>query len=519
MRFWKHAEETFVPLQEETEAMERGNVYMGRVLIVDLEEATCEEEELGEALIRERIGGVAINLCLYRRFQDRDPIVIGTGMLTGTFAPAGCSGVITARSPRSGRVCHMPLTWQTAVELKFSGYDFVVILGRSEKPVRLWLHDELAELADAGKMWGKDTWETTDGLRFEHGDEYVQVLTIGPAGEKGHGIAQLSEDYWGSRDLFGFGGVFGRKRLKALAMRGLGTLEVAEGFFDASIELNEKIRARGFEGRQGMIPILEALGADAGGLGTMKRQVHRNVASFNCMYPYNSFVMIDDDPGFLKESGSGEPGVLLTDVGGAASLLFLKDAAARVMRTVNRLGLDPLACGRILAKRGATEVSKAEEELKKIADKGSGLVEEGLENAYGVGLWPLSDAIEVRLVQALSVFSHTIPPVPVFHGYETFSVSENPVDRARWWMEVQGAAYIMGICPLSVLLSPEFTLDQMAALGAGASGLEELTGQRLQKEVTRSLAESQELSRPTGEIPASWKTAEFDQALKALNNI
>ena len=345
--------------------MKLNNLYMGRMLIVDLEGSSCEEEEIGEELITERLGGAAVTLSLYEQFADRDPVVIGTGMLTGTFAPASCGGVITAKSPRSGCVCHVPLTWQTAVELKYSGYDFVVILGASEKPVRLWLHDELAELADAGKVWGKDVWETTDALRFEHGDEYVQVLTIGPAGEKGHAIAQLSENYWGSRDIFGFGGVFGRKRLKAVAMRGLGSLEIAEGFLGSCIELKEKVRAGGLGDRQGMIPILEALGADQGCLDALKKQVHRNAGSFNCMYPYNSFLMIDDDPRLLKESESQEPGVLLTDIAGVSSLLFLKDALARVMRKANRLGLDPLACGRILAKRGATDASGAEEELKR----------------------------------------------------------------------------------------------------------------------------------------------------------
>jgi len=497
--------------------METGNVYMGRVLVVDLDGATCEEEALEETLITERIGGVAVNLSLYRRFQDRDPVVIGTGLLTGSFAPAGCGGVITARSPRNGRVCHVPLTWHTAVELKFSGYDFVVILGASKKPVRLWLHDELAELADAGKVWGKDVWETTDGLRFEHGDEYVQVLTIGPAGEKGHGIAQVSENYWGSKDIFGFGGLLGKKQLKAVAMRGLGSLDIAEGFFDACLALKENIRTRGFGGRQGMVSILEALGADPGGLEALKGQVHRDAASFNCMYPYNSFVMIDDDPRLLKETDVEEPGVLLTDVAGPAALLFLKDAMARVMRRANRLGLDPFACGRILEKHGVTEAPRAEEELKKIAQEGASLADEGIENVYGVGTWPLSDALEVRLVQALSVFSHAVPPVPVFNGYEAYSASADPVDRARWWIDVQGAAYILGICPLSVVLSPELSIDQMAELGAAASDFDGLSGERVRAEAKWCVAESRSLSTPSGDLPASWRTGEFEQALKALS--
>ena len=181
--------------------MELENIYSGKILLVDLEQGACEEEDLDEDLIGRAVGGAAVNLELYRKYMDRDPVVLGTGPLTGTFAPSACAGVVTGKSPVTGRVCHVPLVLQTAVEMKLSGFDFLVILGASEKPVRLWLHDELAEVAGAGDLWGKDVWASTDWLRHEHGDDYVQALVIGPAGENGSPLAQFSEGYWGSRDI------------------------------------------------------------------------------------------------------------------------------------------------------------------------------------------------------------------------------------------------------------------------------------------------------------------------------
>ena len=72
--------------------MDLENAYMGRILVVDLNEGSCEEEELTEEMVSEHIGGASINLALYKQYVDRDPIVFGTGLLTGTFTPSSCAG-------------------------------------------------------------------------------------------------------------------------------------------------------------------------------------------------------------------------------------------------------------------------------------------------------------------------------------------------------------------------------------------------------------------------------------------
>lgn len=496
--------------------MDLENVYMGRILRVDLNAGTCEEDELDAGLVEEHLGGAALNLALYRQHLDRDPIVFGTGLLTGTFAPSSCAGVVTGKSPVTGSVCHVPLLWQTAVELKFSGYDFLVILGASENPVRLWLHDELAELADAGDLWGGTVWETTDKLRFEHGDDYVQVIAIGPAAEQGSPLAQISENHWGSRDVFGLGALLGAKKVKAVAMRGLGTLEVADGFLDLCVAAQHEIRSGAVFARQGMAPLLEAAGADRASLAVLDRWLHRNAAAFNCAYAVHSFLMTEEPPDRMEESKKDEPGLLVTDPAGLASLLFLQEALPAVLRRAQQLGLDPLACGALLAREGVTEADAAGARLEALAAGGEALAAAGVDTLYGVAPWPLSDAEETRLAQVVPVFSHGVPPRPLGGDWDAFSAGGEPVERARWWLERMAACSILGICPVSALLSPIFSLERMAGWAAAAVGGEDLTAERLRGACRALVEDTAGLGEPNGSVPAAWGELGHADTLKRL---
>ncbi len=496
--------------------MDLENAYMGRILLVDLNEGTCEEEELTEEMVTEHIGGAAINLALYKQHADRNPIIFGTGLLTGTFVPSSCAGVMTGKSPLTGRVCHVPLSWQTAVELKYSGYDFVVLLGESEKPVRLWLHDELAEVADAEDVWGKDVWETTDKLRFEHGDDYVQLIGIGPAAEKGCKISQVSESAWGSRDVFGMGLAMGERKLKAIAMRGLGSLEVTDELFEDCLEVQRELRKGAIFEKQGLVALLESLGVDASDLSPIQQKVHRHSASFNCAYAANTFLMIDEPADLLEESKKDEPGILLTDPAGVISLLFLKEGLPVVLREINRLGLDPVACGALLEKEGVTGAEDAVKRVQSLADQGVDLGEAGVENVQGAAPWPLSDALEARLIQAVSVFSHAVPLSPLGGGWEDASVGDDPAERAQWWLDRMAVSSILGICPIAALLQPTFTIEKMAELGAKTVDWEDLTAEALLEQARKLVRETHAQEGATDTVPSSWASADLDGALEKL---
>jgi len=108
-----------------------------KIAIVDLATSKVTDQEVDEDLVKERIGGAGITTALYEQYQDEDPIVLGTGLLTGTLAPASALGMITAKSPLTGKVCHAPLTLYAGLELRYSGFDYVVI---KESPRNLFIY-------------------------------------------------------------------------------------------------------------------------------------------------------------------------------------------------------------------------------------------------------------------------------------------------------------------------------------------------------------------------------------------
>ena len=235
-----------------------------KIVIVDLATREIIEEELDEDLVLEKIGGAGITKSLYDRFADEDPIVLGTGLLTGTLVPGAALGIMTAKSPLTGKVSHVPVNLDAGIELKYSGFDYIVIKGASEKPVYLWVHDGIADLNDADDLWGKDVWAATDHVRDLMGDDLIQVLGIGEAGEKGSELAQVCINYWQSGDRMGFGNLFGKKNLKLIAIRGMGLLEIAEPeeFVENCAELLSAVKSGAWHGKKGIAETALAMGEE-----------------------------------------------------------------------------------------------------------------------------------------------------------------------------------------------------------------------------------------------------------------
>ena len=421
--------------------METMNNYNGTILIVDLEAKSCSTRDLTEELIEKALGGAAINMELYEQYKDREPLILGSGFFTATFAPAACGGVMTARSPVTGKIAHVPFGWQTGVELKLTGFDFVVVLGKAAAPVRLWLHDGLSDINDSADIWGKDVWESTDKMREVYGDDMAQMLLIGKAGENKNPLAVVSENYWGGKDKAGLGAVFGAKNLKAVAMRGLGALEVADGFFVKCIELKNKIVAGAIKGKAGLYDIGASLGIDAAALDKLKSLTHRNDAGYNCPYPYYTFLKYNEAPTFVDMmGGSKEPGCLVSDLMGFASLAAAGVDAAKAMEACYRLGLEPAAAGALLKKQGA-----GIEGLDGLAAGGA---------AEGLSAWTMTGALDSAIAAQTAAFSMSVPTRAIFGGQ---------LD-ADGWIKRQALAYVLGIDPVIAVLCPEITVESMAEL-------------------------------------------------------
>ena len=331
-------------------------MYTGSILIVDLSQGETSERELSDALVQSRLGGAAINLSLYEEFKDQDPVVIGSGLFTGTMVPGCALGIVTARSPLNGKVMHAPLVNYLGAELKLAGFPFVVLHGRSEAPSYLWLHDEIADLLPAQAIWGQDTWKTVDHIREEQGEERIQVLSIGKAGENRLDQAMAVVDYWSEGDKVGLGKRLGEMSLKAVATRGMGELEVDDP--DRTLELCRRAmgaarsRLKGAKGIESLVP-----GADLGGLASIR---YRDIACSGCPWPCRTFVKYNEPPTVLKEELK-EPGMLISDVSGFLSLMDKGRSAAdaaRLLEVCARLGLEPMSAAKQLPVAGFEE-SKA----------------------------------------------------------------------------------------------------------------------------------------------------------------
>jgi len=202
--------------------------FHGRILHVDLTNGTLDVETPDEGFYRRYMGGsaLAMHYILREVPPGADPLgpenvlVLAGSVLTG--APVSGQSRLTAvaRSPLTGAIGDSQCGGFFPAELKFAGFDAIVVRGRAEKPVYLWVHDGEAELRDAAHLWGKVTGEVEDLIEAELGEKKVQVLQAGPAGEKGVRFAALINMANRANGRTGMGAVMGAKRLKAVAVKG-----------------------------------------------------------------------------------------------------------------------------------------------------------------------------------------------------------------------------------------------------------------------------------------------------------
>ena len=155
--------------------------YTGKLLRVNLTKGNFENSELpNEDILREYIGGIGLGMRLLidespegvKATDPEAPLLLMTGPLTGTSAPSSSNLAVVSfnfNTPYAVATGHTHGYW--AAYLKHAGYDGIVITGKAEKPVYLWVDDDKVEIRDATKVWGQDTRETERLIKRELGDE------------------------------------------------------------------------------------------------------------------------------------------------------------------------------------------------------------------------------------------------------------------------------------------------------------------------------------------------------------
>ncbi|MGO8684370.1 MAG: aldehyde ferredoxin oxidoreductase N-terminal domain-containing protein, partial [Thermoleophilia bacterium] len=210
--------------------------YTGQILRVDLTHLRASVEPLDREWARLYVGGKGLLLrYLYAELPagadalaPENPLILATGPFAGTLA-ATCSRLaVGCKSPATGTLLDSYVGGSFASELKFAGYDLVVISGKAPEPVLLRIEDDRIDFLPAtGRYWGLGTAQLEERIRREMGPAH-KVLSTGPAGEQLVPFACLSTDHYHKAGRGGAGAVMGSKNLKAVVVRGTGAVTVPD---------------------------------------------------------------------------------------------------------------------------------------------------------------------------------------------------------------------------------------------------------------------------------------------------
>jgi aldehyde:ferredoxin oxidoreductase len=210
--------------------------FHNKILRIDLSTRQISVDEPGEVFFRTYFGGWGIiaHYLLKEVTPGTDPLgpdnvlVFATGVVTG--APVGGSGrsAVGAKSPLTGGFGEGDVGGFWGTELKHAGWDAIVVTGQAEEPVYLWIKDDQVEILDAAHLWGKKTADVEEMLQDELGDKRIRVAQCGVAGENLVRYACVINDITRAAGRTGLGAVMGSKKLKAIAVRGTGKVELAD---------------------------------------------------------------------------------------------------------------------------------------------------------------------------------------------------------------------------------------------------------------------------------------------------
>ena len=202
--------------------------YRGKVLNVNLTKESTTVESLDPLMLRKFIGGAGLGTRILYDMISRDtdplgpenPLLFLTGPFTGTMVPTSGKSSFCARSPKTGLLGYSTVGGHLGADLKFAGYDGIIITGAAARPSYLLIEDLDVEICNASHLWGRNTEETWETLKEETGHRNAGVARIGLAGENLVKYASIIVDHYRAAGRTGLGAVMGSKKLKAIVVKG-----------------------------------------------------------------------------------------------------------------------------------------------------------------------------------------------------------------------------------------------------------------------------------------------------------
>ncbi len=259
------------------------NGYAGKILRVNLSDHTYKTEELDKDKALKFIGGRGLGSKIMAEevpptvdaFDPENKVIIATGPLTGTPTPAGGRYMVITKSPLTGTIASSNSGGFWGSELKFAGYDLLILEGKSPKPVNIFIEDDKISFKDAAHVWGKIVSETTSILAKEAPDK-AKILCIGPGGENLSKISAVMNDINRAAGRSGVGAVVGSKNLKAIVVKGSSKPSIADPdkLKEVVKESRGKIKDNGVTGQ---------------GLPTYGTAVLVNIINEGGVFPTNNF--------------------------------------------------------------------------------------------------------------------------------------------------------------------------------------------------------------------------------------
>ena len=350
--------------------------YAGYILRVDLTSRTAKKEKLDERLAKDYIGG--------RGFVDKvvfdevpvgaDPlgplnkVAIAPGPMSGIFMPASGKVQFGALSPATGIIGDSNMGGHFGPEIKYAGYDMIILEGVSDAPVTVVINDDRVTFRDASQLWGKGSFETEEALKKQLGDNY-QIASIGPAGENKVVFACVNHDFGRQAGRTGIGAVLGSKKVKAIAVKGSQCIPVANP--DAVCEVGMDMFQKCFEkpglaewtplGTAGVTPWVNEVGAfptrnfsttyfegheGIGGQAMKDKIIVTDKGCFSCPTPCGKYSRLVKNGKEVFVEGPEYETIAL--IGGNFAFEGIEDVAY-ANRVCDDLGLDTISGGAVIS--------------------------------------------------------------------------------------------------------------------------------------------------------------------------
>ena len=354
------------------------NAWIGKLLRINLTTGKISKEALNTKDANDYVGARGLGTKIY--YDEVDPkidpfspdnkIIFMTGPLTGTLASSPGRYNVVTKAPLTGTIGAANSGGHWGPELKFAGYDGIIVEGVAKKPVYVYINDENVELRKAEHIWGKNVFESTDILNAETSPD-ARVACIGPAGENLVLFAGVMNDKTRAAGRGGLGAVMGSKKLKGIVVRGSGSVTVArpEKFIAAAANARAKLKADPTAGSGlpaygtiSLVNVINSQGAlptrnwrdgaefesanDTGGETLAEKYLIKNKGCFGCSIGCGRLTRVTKGP--FASQGEGPEYEAAWSYGASCGVNDL-GAICKANYLCNEYGMDPITLGATIA--------------------------------------------------------------------------------------------------------------------------------------------------------------------------